>query len=197
MYKIFIDEETYNYLREWAEAYRRYAIDCPPVSRKFQIIINNKDFGEITAYVTATRYGYKFSLKNKEGQLCKGQSVRTPSGDYDHQLSLIIDDRVEKERHAALIQIARIYLTAFLHANAFLMYGNVVDDKDIIAAGRNEGADKVIIFRKFKEKLYAVPVGHHRSPEGVFEVRGHFRHYKRTGKIVWIDSYMKGTDKEE
>jgi hypothetical protein len=81
-------------------------------------------------------------------------------------------------------------------ANAFLMYGNVVNDKEIIAAGRNSGIDKIIVFRPYQGDLYAVPVGHHRSPEGVFEVRGHFRKYKN-GKIIWIDSYLKGTDKEE
>ena len=34
--------------------------------------------------------------------------------------------------------------------------------------------------------------GHHRSPQGVFGVRGHFRQYK-SGKRVWIEPYQKGT----
>lgn len=34
--------------------------------------------------------------------------------------------------------------------------------------------------------------GHHRSPQGVFSVRGHFRQYK-SGKRVWIEPYKKGT----
>lgn len=33
--------------------------------------------------------------------------------------------------------------------------------------------------------------GHHKSPEGVFSVRGHYRHYK-SGKVVWIAEYSKG-----
>lgn len=32
-------------------------------------------------------------------------------------------------------------------------------------------------------------------PEGVFQVRGHFRRYQ-TGQVVWIDGYMKGIDKD-
>lgn len=32
------------------------------------------------------------------------------------------------------------------------------------------------------------------NPEGVFQVRGHFRRYQ-TGKVIWIDGFMKGVDK--
>ncbi len=197
MYKIYIDEKSYNYLREWAESIKRYALDCPPVARKFQIIINDSNYGELEFYVSATSYGYKFSLKNFNGQLCKGISIRTPDGEHDNQLRISVDSRVPKDKHSIICQLAQIYMTAFLHANAFLMYGNVIDDKDVVAAGRNSGFDKIIVFRKFKERLYAVPVGHHRSPEGVFEVRGHFRYYKNSGKVVWIDSYLKGKEDKE
>ena len=37
--------------------------------------------------------------------------------------------------------------------------------------------------------------GHHRSPEGIFTVRGHYRKYK-SGKTIWIAEYKKGTGKE-
>ena len=37
-----------------------------------------------------------------------------------------------------------------------------------------------------------LPRGHHRSPDGAFTVRGHYRHYKN-GKTVWIQPYNKGT----
>lgn len=195
MFKIFIDEQSYDYLREWSESIKRYAVDCPPVSRKFQIIINNPEYGELEFYVSATGYGYKYSMKDSAGQVCKGSSIRTPDGEHDNQLKISIDQRISKENHPTICRLAQIYMTAFLHANAFLMYGNIIDDKGIVAVGRNSGFDKIIVFRKFKEKLYAVPVGHHRSPEGVFEVRGHFRYYKKTGKVIWIDSYLKGKDK--
>lgn len=54
--------------------------------------------------------------------------------------------------------------------------------------------NKTIVFRPFQNQLYAASVGRHRSPEGVFQVRGHFRRYK-TGKVIWIDGFMKGVDK--
>lgn len=36
---------------------------------------------------------------------------------------------------------------------------------------------------------------HHKSPEGVFSVHGHYRKYKN-GKIVWIKEYKKGEGKQ-
>ena len=36
---------------------------------------------------------------------------------------------------------------------------------------------------------------HHKSPQGIFTVRGHYRHYKN-GKVLWIAEYKKGTGKE-
>jgi hypothetical protein len=45
------------------------------------------------------------------------------------------------------------------------------------------------------KRLSVAPKGHHASPSCSFTVRGHFRHY-RSGKIVWIAEYRKGTGKE-
>jgi hypothetical protein len=207
MYKIYIDEDSYNYLRQWSEEYKRYVLDCPPVSRKFKVFCKDKIFAELSMYFTATGYGYKFSLVDNGGQLAKGKIIRTPDGKNDFGAHFETTQYFEKSAKendvdadvyakTVLRKFIQRHCTAFTMANAFLMYGNVVNDKEIIAAGRNSGIDKIIVFRPYQGDLYAVPVGHHRSPEGVFEVRGHFRKYKN-GKIIWIDSYLKGTDKEE
>lgn len=45
-------------------------------------------------------------------------------------------------------------------------------------------------------ELQMMAKGSHRSPRGSFFVRGHYRHYK-SGKVVWIDEYQKGTGKAE
>lgn len=44
-----------------------------------------------------------------------------------------------------------------------------------------------------KEPHIAVK-GSHSSPQGVFSVRGHYRRYK-SGKVIWISQYTKGTGK--
>ncbi|MBR5436920.1 MAG: hypothetical protein IK120_08680, partial [Muribaculaceae bacterium] len=38
--------------------------------------------------------------------------------------------------------------------------------------------------------------GHHASPRGIFNVRGHYRHYKN-GNVIWINEYQKGTGKKK
>ncbi len=37
--------------------------------------------------------------------------------------------------------------------------------------------------------------GSHSSPQGIFSVRGHYRRYK-SGKVIWIAQYTKGTGKK-
>ena len=81
--------------------------------------------------------------------------------------------------------------------NAYLTYANIYEDRPVVILGKNDGEDKVIVFRQFEGKTYAINTTAHRSPEGVFSVRGHFRRYPKTGKVIWIDEYLKGLDKEK
>lgn len=207
MYKLYLDQSAYEYLREWSEQYKKYVKDCPPYTRKYKIILQDDFLKNLVMYVSSTRYGYKFNIDTPNGLIAKGQILRTPEGINDFAIKFSLAEytiwyakefgyTVDEFVHKILGKIIEMYSNAFIMANAFLMYGNVVNDKEIVPTGRNEGFDKVIVFRKHKDKVYAVPTHYHRSPEGVFEVRGHFRHYK-DGKLVWIDSYLKGTDKDE
>lgn len=50
-----------------------------------------------------------------------------------------------------------------------------------------------ILTRSGKEPHIAVK-GSHSSPQGIFSVRGHYRKYK-SGKVIWIAQYTKGTGK--
>lgn len=52
------------------------------------------------------------------------------------------------------------------------------------------------ILRQVNGTLLAAPRGSHASPSGIFTVRGHYRHYK-SGKVVWIAEYRKGTGKKK
>lgn len=94
------------------------------------------------------------------------------------------------------LNVMIILITSYVHTNAFLWYGNFLDrdKREFSAVGKNQKGNKTIVFRPFQNQLYAASVGRHRSPEGVFQVRGHFRRY-RTGKVIWIDGYLKGVDK--
>ena len=48
------------------------------------------------------------------------------------------------------------------------------------------------VLRRDSKTAAIMPRGKHRSPQGTFNVRGHFRHYK-DGKVVWIEEYSKGS----
>lgn len=52
------------------------------------------------------------------------------------------------------------------------------------------------IIKRTNGTLQAVPEGSHASPRGEFTVRGYYRHYK-SGKIVWIAEYRKGSGKKK
>ncbi len=52
------------------------------------------------------------------------------------------------------------------------------------------------ILRRVNGTLLVAPRGSHASPSGIFTVRGHYRQYK-SGKVVWIAEYRKGTGKKK
>lgn len=52
------------------------------------------------------------------------------------------------------------------------------------------------IIRNSGSSLSVAPRGSHAKPSGIFNVRGHWRHYK-SGKVVWIAEYKKGTGKKK
>lgn len=52
------------------------------------------------------------------------------------------------------------------------------------------------IIRHCNGSILAAPSGTHASPGGIFTVRGHYRRYK-SGKVVWIAEYKKGTGKQK
>lgn len=52
------------------------------------------------------------------------------------------------------------------------------------------------ILRRDKNGISVVSKGFHASPKGIFSVRGHYRRYK-SGKVVWISEFQKGTGKKK
>lgn len=194
-YKLLLDYEADTYLREWAAENKRFAVGCPPLASDYELIFEN--FAQ-RLFVHKRLYGFQFQFKEDSELFAKGKIELNADGDTDYNLAVNLSEKasnLSQEAKSTILSILKGYIGTFLNANAFLMYGNILNEKEYIAAGRNEGVTKVITFRKFKNKVYAVHTSAHKSPEGVFSVRGHFRHYK-DGKVVWIDSYMKGIEKD-
>lgn len=61
---------------------------------------------------------------------------------------------------------------------------------------KQRGQTTSYILRTINGTLLMAPRGSHASPSGTFTVRGHYRHYK-SGKVVWIAEYKKGTGKKK
>lgn len=136
----------------------------------------------------------RFSLKINKKLFAKGEFYPTPEGTNDFQMHYQLAE--ETETNQEQLNVIMILITSYIHTNAFLWYGNYLDrdKREFSAVGTNRNGNKTIVFRPFQNQLYAASVGRHRSPEGVFQVRGHFRRYQ-TGKVIWIDGFMKGVDK--
>lgn len=189
-----IDEEAYLLLNEFSEQYKTATKYCPYFDKKSKVKL--KGYDDYTFVSEAVKTGYKFALLGPEKQAVKGKILVDETGTNDFSLKFdITDDRFfkDEEEFNVIVQIMQVFCTAFVEVNCFMWYGNFVENRKLQAAGRNEENNKIITLRKYKDKIYAVPLSHHRSPEGVFSVRGHFRHYQ-DGKVIWIDEFLKGVE---
>lgn len=192
MNTIYIEESAYSYLREWADKDKLKCSLAKPFFRKCEI--RKKDNPEFVLYVESKGLERKFSLKINKKLFAKGEFFPTPKGVNDFQIHYKLAEEAEMSQEQ--LNVMMILITSYVHTNAFLWYGNYLDrdKREFSAVGTNQKGNKTIVFRPFQNQLYAASVGHHRSPEGVFQVRGHFRRYQ-TGKVIWIDGFMKGVDK--
>ncbi len=192
MNTICIEESAYSYLREWADKDRMKYSLAEPFFRKCEI--RKKDNPEFVLYVESKGLQRKFSLKINKKLFAKGEFFPTPEGTNDFQIHYKIAEETVPSQEQ--LNVMMVLIISYVHTNAFLWYGNFLDrdKREFSAVGKNQKSNKTIVFKPFRNQLYAASVGHHRSPEGVFQVRGHFRRYK-TGKVIWIDGFLKGVDK--
>jgi len=157
--------------------------------------LTDQEYSDFEMVIEATLYGYKFSLLNQR-QIAKGKLTvcSTEKNDFTISFNLIDEPELREKDKVFLSHAITVFLTAFVSANSFMWFGNLSENKRIITRSSTKENKKNITFRKFKESLYAVEFRPHKSPEGVFSVRGHFRRYSN-GKIIWIDEYLKGKNK--
>lgn len=188
MNKIFIDEKGYYALEQWAAENKQYVLIDTSYFSRCELHFKGSS---LVAFATAKKDGARIDIKDRKGLIIKAKIIRTPNGKNDYGVFYDILKPELSEWAEAIVNLAS---RTYIDTNAFLFFGNVVDEKSIRAFSKNDKQDKVVIFREFEGKCYAVPTTRHRSPEGVFEVRGHFRKYQ-SGKVIWIDSYLKGLEK--
>ena len=139
----------------------------------------------------------RFRIKYDKKQITKGDIKATPEGkcDFSTKYYLTNDKNCDLDTDDIEYTI-RVVADSYISANALLLYGNLVDGTSTTVRAKSDENDKHYFIKEYDNKLYAISSHTHRSPEGVFSVRGYFRKYKKSGKVIWIDEYLKGTEKD-
>ena len=194
MNKILIDEEAWAALNNWVTEHAG-AVKCAWNRAYFRDMKIRFTKTQTVASAEKKVNGWVIRVK-MQGETRLKILIDDPkdfSHDFRITFTLIRPERFpqelrvlgEMEKQVQFVSAAVIYI------NGYLIYGNAYEDRPVVLNGKNAGSKKVIIFRLFEGTVYAVSTSSHRSPSGVFGVRGHFRRYKN-GHVIWIDEYMKG-----
>lgn len=192
--KILIDPESWAALDEWLTEHPGLTIAVWDAAyfEKMEIHFSSSD---MIAYAEKKRDSWKCNIKSDGRVKLRIHITKDKTKVNDFAINYGVANLDDDETLESLNEVVRFVSTVLLTVNAYLTYGNAYEDRPVVLLGKNEDGGKSIIFRVFEGKAYAVATTTHRSPSGVFGVRGHFRRYK-SGKVIWIDEYMKGLDKE-
>lgn len=127
------------------------------------------------------------------------------------------DRLIEKKKRSMLVSDEQFMdaVTAYCALMALMTYGGKEAPEDLdsdpaqqasvhkppSAAGKRKPAKKqsrrvTYIIRNESGQLRVTSRGSHAKPKGIFNVRGHWRHYKN-GRTIWIAEYKKGTGKKK
>lgn len=194
---IHIDAASYDKLMNWQEENRELVKAIAPYNkyyfRRAEVVFTDS---YIVGYFDFKRDLLRLRIKQNKKQIANCHIVPKPD-DFDNDYGIYFDLMVNDESlpYDEACEVIRVVANTYIAYNALLIYGNLVDGSSITPRARTEGGDKHYFVREYDNKIYAVSSHAHRSPEGVFSVRGHFRKYK-SGKVIWIDEYLKGTEKE-
>lgn len=210
-FKYYIDEDAFNFLVDWSEknkplidglmlsnsCYSDKAVIYTKTDSSNTVPDSHCYFEVKSKYIKAELKtaifqnngiynGVKFKLAQKENIKENNYKLENDTATY-YDIIIPYDSTDDTK-----IKI-QLFSGLFTIINAFMFYGNITDDNHLKAIKQNDH----IFFKVYQDKLYAIPTDKnsiHKSPEGIFSVRGHFRKYK-SGKVVWISEYLKGLNK--
>lgn len=199
MDKIFYTKEDMDFLLDWRDKHIDYVHACVCPIRAIRIISKVNGIA-----LTCIRDGeiIKINISLNERPYGKLIANILPSGFYE------VDDRTTENLDMEAIQSI---MTTYASTMALLAYGNEITKPtkrtyhkaDVDKKKPNKKKPKkskssgiTYVLRRDSKTAVIIPHGKHRSPQGTFNVRGHFRHYK-DGKIVWIEEYSKGCGKKK
>lgn len=195
MDKIFYTKEDMEFLLDWRDKHIDYVHQCVCPIRAIKIISKVNGIA-----LTCIRDGdiIKINVSLNERPFGKLIAHTLPSGYYK------VDDKTTKNLNMDEIQSI---MTTYASTMALLAYGNEITRPAKQISRRTEtnkpnsnkkkpkkskSSGITYVLRRDSKIAAIMPHGKHRSPQGTFNVRGHFRHYK-DGKVVWIEEYSKGS----
>ena len=190
MDKIRLSSEDIEFILKWRDEHADLVRTCANPLRIVKIICFESDY-TITAVRNGSSLSFGITHRGKSlGKLCFTV--------LETGMCLLAKNttRLNKDDRCSV-------LTVYMSVMALLVFGRSTVYPDAepvrkITPGERKktkhpvehGGITYILSRSGKEP-YLTAHGHHRSPEGSFSVRGHFRHYK-DGKVIWISEYTKG-----
>lgn len=194
MDKIFYTKEDMDFLLDWRDKHIDYVHQCACPIRAIRIISKVNGIA-----MTCVRDGDTIKVTITLNGLPYGKLIVhiLPSGFYK------VDDKTSEILDMEAIQSI---MTTYASTMALLAYGNEItrpakqsDRKPTDSEHRptkkkskkSKSSGITYVLRRDSKTAAIMPHGKHRSPQGTFNVRGHFRHYK-DGKVVWIEEYSKG-----
>ena len=189
-----IDEEAWAALNNWVKEHAG-AVKCAWNRAYFSDMEIRFTKTQTVAYAEKKTNGWVIRVK-MQGETRLKILIDDPKDflhDFRITFNLIRPERFPQELRVLgeMEKQVQFVSAAVININGYLIYGNAYEDRPVVLNEKNAGHKKVIIFRLFEGRVYAVSTSSHRSPSGVFGVRAHFRRYKN-GHVIWIDEYLKG-----
>lgn len=202
MNKFIIDEEAAGLLDRWrlenADNIRRCLACDVWYFQRFELDYLLTESGMV-GYCEVHRKFFEVKIYDMYGKVAALKLTEPRSDKEDFLMEMIPGKRINADDPAHYENMVGLLWQATLNAvsiNALLLCGNLVEPAERIVSANSvgySGGDRTFVLRPYKDSCYAVASGCHRSPDGVFPVRGHFRRYK-SGKVVWIEGYFKGVE---
>lgn len=187
MDRIVFTSADVDWLLTWRDEYKEEVRIAPAPVKSIQM-----EFPEVKKTIKCIRDGKRLRLALNENGFSKGHC--------DMELALN-GWRLLKQKGLQQDQIQTM-LTVYSSLMALMVYG-VPQERDTATlpkrkrtygnTPKHSSTAKGItyILRRSSAGGSVLASGSHRSPSGVFSVRGHYRHYKN-GKVVWVNEYKKG-----
>lgn len=183
MDKLILTREDVTALIAWRDEHKAEVRSHPASLRALEIIAP-----EVGWSLKGIRDGDNLRLHaNQSGQsLGYCQFTRLPNGFWS----------ATKNRMQTSQEHLQSLLSIYCVVMAVMAYGWQKPDEDEEPEEKPERKPSKKAKKRANGAVTVAPKGSRARPRGEFSVRGHYRHY-RSGKVIWIAEYRKGTGKKK